>query len=180
MLVLHIPEMELFNEEDGTFQTTDAVTLRLEHSLLSVSKWESKWKTPFLAKKDKTRQEIDSYIEGMILNDNFPPGVTFRFTSDNYTAITEYIDSSESATTFGKMPEHKGRGETITAELVYYWMVAFQIPFVCETWHLNRLFALIRICNIKQSKPDKKSKAEMASDYRRLNEERRARLGTNG
>jgi len=180
MLVLHLPETELFDESDGTFYKTEPITLRLEHSLISVSKWESKWKTPFLDKKDKSREEIDGYIEAMILNENFPPGVISRFGSEHYRAINEYIESTESATTFGKMPERKGRGETITAELIYYWMVAFQIPFVCETWHLNRLFALVKICNIKNSKPDKKSRAEMARDYREMNAKRKAELGTTG
>jgi len=179
-LVLNIPETELFDESDGTFHKLDPVTLRLEHSLISVSKWESKWQTPFLAKKDKTREEVDGYVEAMILDDNFPPGVVSRFGSEHYLAINAYIESQESATTFGRMPQHKGKGETITAELIYYWMVAFQIPFVCETWHLNRLFALIKICNIKNSKPDKKSRGEMARDYREMNERRKAELGTTG
>lgn len=180
MLVLHLPETEIFDESDGTFQELDAIVLRLEHSLISMSKWESKWKTPFLSRNDKTREEIDSYIQAMILNDNFPPGVTSRFTSDDYLKVNEYIESAESATTFGKIPERKGRGETITAELIYYWMVAFQIPFICETWHLNRLFALIKICNIKNAKPDKKSRGEIARDYREMNERRKAELGTTG
>jgi|SRR5690349_21498145 len=180
MLVLNLLSEELFNEVDGTFQLSDAVTLTLEHSLLSVSKWESKWKTPFLAKQNKTREQIDYYIECMILDPDFPPGVTSRFTSEHYQAVTDYIESSESATTFGKMPQRPGKGETITAELIYYWMVAFQIPFVCEEWHLNRLFALIKICNIKNSKPQKRSKAEIAAEMRKLNEERLAKYGTSG
>lgn len=180
MLVLDIPEMELFDESDGTFHELEAVTLHLEHSLISVSKWESKWKTPFLSKKEKSREEIDGYIESMILDENFPPGVISRFQSEHYLAVNDYIESSESATTFGKMPQRGGRGETITAELIYYWMVAFQIPFSCETWHLNRLFALIKICNIKQGKTDKKSKGEIARDYREMNARRKAELGTTG
>jgi hypothetical protein len=180
MLILDIPETELFNESDGTFETKDAVTLRLEHSLLSMSKWESKWQKPFLSKNDKSREEIDYYIECMILDSNFPPGVSSRFSSEHYMAVNQYIDSPESATTFGQMPERKGRGEIITAELIYYWMVAFQIPFTCETWHLNRLFALVKICNIKNGKGDKRAKGEVARDYREMNEKRKAELGTKG
>lgn len=180
MLVLNIPETELFDEENGTFHTMEAVTLHLEHSLLSVSKWESKWQKPFLSKNDKSREEIDFYVEAMILDPDFPPGVTSRFTSEDYKAVNLYIDSPESATTFGRMPEQRGRGETITAELIYYWMVAFQIPFICETWHLNRLFALVKICNIKNSKGDKRSKGEVARSYREMNEQRKAAYGTSG
>jgi len=180
MLVLHLPATELFDESDGSFLELDAITLRLEHSLISVSKWESKWKTPFLSKKDKSREEINSYIEAMILDDDFPSGLGSRFNSEHYLTINEYIESSESATTFGRLPQHKGKAETITDELIYYWMVAFQIPFICETWHLNRLFALIKICNIKNSKPDKRSRSEIARDYREMNARRRAELGTTG
>jgi hypothetical protein len=116
----------------------------------------------------------------MIITPIFPRGIIDRLTQKNLDQINAYIESKESATTFGSMPERKGRGEIITAELIYYWMVAFNIPFETEIWHLNRLFALIRICNIKNSKPKKMSRNELAARNRELNEQRKALYKTSG
>jgi len=172
---------ELFDEETGLFfnDTEGDVVLELEHSLVSLSKWESKFQKPFLGKDEKTAEEILGYVEMMILSP-FPPNIIQKLSQTNISEINEYIESKQSATTFGKMPERRSRGETITSELIYYWLVAFNIPFECQHWHLNRLFALIRICNIKQSKPEKRSKNEIARERRELNEQRKAQLGTAG
>lgn len=180
MLKLIVPGNEYFNEKSEEFEMHGDIELLLEHSLVSLSKWESKVKKPFLSSASKTTEEILAYIETMILPP-FPPGeILYRLSQKDIDAVQEYIESSESATTFGLMPEVKGKGETITAELIYYWMVSFQIPFECQYWHLNRLFALIRICNIKNSSPTKMSKAEMARKYAELNEKRKAQYGTRG
>src|SRR5262252_653491 len=160
MLKLIIPGDEYFNQEDETFETVGDVELELEHSLVSLSKWESKFKKPFLSDKPKSAQEIYWYIDAMIITPIYPDDALTRLTKQNIDQINTYIESTESATTFGEMPERKGKGEIITSELIYYWMVAFNIPFECEYWHLNRLFALIRICNIKNSKPKKMSARE--------------------
>ena len=183
MLKLIVLGEELFNEETQEFSTQGDVVLELEHSLLSLSKWESKYQKPFLAPREKSLDEIIDYIQFMIISpvENFE--ILSKFSQKNLTEINEYIDSKESATTFGQMPERGGKGETITAELIYYWMVAFNIPFECESWHLNRLFSLVRICNIKNQKPKKMSRREMAEQgqrNRQLNEERKAKLGTTG
>lgn len=180
MLRILILGTEYFNEESSTFEKAEDCELELEHSLVSLSKWESKFKRPFLSAGDKSTEEIMGYIEAMILTPVYPKDVLGRFSSENIDQINEYIESTESATTFGSMPERKGRGEIITAELIYYWMVAFTIPFECEHWHLNRLFALIRICNIKNSKPKKMSRNEIAQRNRELNAQRRAKYGTSG
>ncbi len=180
MLTLNIQGRELYDEEKEEFLTVEPITLLLEHSLISLSKWESKTLKPFLSTLDKSSEETMDYVEAMILNPNFPPGVVGLLTPQDFDAINAYIESPHSATTFGKMPPTKGKGETITAELIYYWMVAFQIPFECERWHLNRLFALIRICNVKNSKPQKMSKQELARQYHDLNQKRKAELGTSG
>ena len=180
MLNLVIEGTELYDEVEQKFSIVNDVELVLEHSLVSLSKWESKVKKPFLSREEKTPQEIRSYVEAMIISPNYPPNIAERFSSDNLQAVNAYIDSSESATTFGTMPEVKGRGETVTSELIYYWMVAFNIPFECQHWHLNRLFALIRICNLKNSKPKKMSKHDLAARNRALNEKRRAQLNTTG
>lgn len=180
MLTLKIESRELFNDENQEFFWTEPCTLMLEHSLISLSKWESKHQVPFLSTADKTARQTMDYIECMILNPDFPPGVIGLLSPEDFEKINAYIESPESATTFGKMPKTPGKGETITAELIYYWMVAFTIPFECERWHLNRLFALIRICNIKQQKPKKMSRQELSRQYHDLNERRKRELGTSG
>jgi hypothetical protein len=180
MLTITLQGTEMFDEATETFSSVGDIVLELEHSLLSLSKWESKFQKPFLAANDKTAEEILGYVKCMILTPNFDESLMERFTSKDLDAINNYINSSESATTFGQLPKQRGRGETITSELIYYWMVAFNVPFVCETWHLNRLFSLIRICNIKNSKPEKMSKHEMAQRNRELNEKRKAELNTKG
>lgn len=180
MLKLLVVGTEYFDEESETFESVGDFELELEHSLLSLSKWESKFQKPFLSNTHKTGIEILSYVEAMLLTPIYPADIFTRFSQDNIEQINKYIESKESATTFGSMPERKGRGEIITSELIYYWMVAFNIPFECERWHLNRLFALIRICNIKNSKPTKMSRSEMAARNRELNARRRNELNTKG
>jgi hypothetical protein len=180
MLKLIVPGEEYFNEETEEFETVGDFELELEHSLISLSKWESKHKKPFLSNSDKTPEEILDYIKAMILTPNYSEDLFQRFTNIQFSQINAYIESSESATTFGSMPQRKGRGETITSELIYYWMVAFTIPFECERWHLNRLFALIRICNLKNSKPQKMSRSEVAARNRELNAQRRQQYHTRG
>ena len=180
MLKIVIEGEELFNEETKTFETTDNVVLELEHSLFSVSKWESKYQKPFLAAGEKTSEEVFGYVEAMVVSPNPDLGALYRCSQENLTEIQAYIDSSQSATTFGSMPERRGPGEIITSELIYFWVVSFNIPFECQYWHLNRLFSLIRICNIKNSKPKKMSKNEISQRNRELNARRKAELGTRG
>lgn len=180
MLRLIIAGDENYNEEDNTFYTVDDVVIDLEHSLLSLSKWESIYQKPFLSTDSKTSEEIFGYLRAMVVTPEVDLDVLYKCTEKDIIKIQAYIDSSESATTFGTMPERQGQGEVITSELIYYWMVAFNIPFECQTWHLNRLFSLIRICNIKNSPQKKMSRNEIAQRNRELNAERRARLGTSG
>lgn len=180
MLKINVQGKEYWNAKDSVFETKGDLELKLEHSLISLSKWESKHQKPFLASSDKTPQEILDYIEAMILTRVYPDDVFSRFSQQNFADINAYIESSQSATTFGTMPARKGRGEVITSELIYYWMVAFQIPFECEQWHLNRLFALVRICNLKNSKPTKMSKSEISARNRELNAQRRSQYNTRG
>jgi len=183
MLKLIIKDGEQYDEENNLFSPINVVELELEHSLLAMSKWESKYKKPFLSsnKKDtKTPEEMIGYLKAMVVTPNVDLDVLYMCSQENIDEIQEYIDSPQSATTFGNMPERRGPGEVITSELIYYWMVAFSIPFECESWHLNRLFALIRICNIKNSKPTKMSRGEIARRNRDLNEQRKKELGTTG
>jgi hypothetical protein len=154
--------------------------LELEHCLLSLSKWEEEFEKPFLGPDEKSQEEVMGYVYHMI----FTPGVSrqdlSRLTRDDFLKVNQHIEGAHSATTFGEMPEKKSRGEIITSELIYYWMVAFNIPFECERWHLNRLFALVRICNLKNQPEKKMSKHEIAQRNRMLNEQRKAKLGTSG
>jgi hypothetical protein len=170
----------MFDDESQEFTTKDDVTLELEHSLVSLSKWESRHEKPFLGKTEKTSDEVLDYIKCMVLTPNVPDQVFSKFSEENYTQINDYIEAKMTATWFNEVPGAPKSRDVITAELVYYWMVVFQIPFECETWHLNRLFTLIRICNVKQSKPKKMSRSEIAARNRELNAQRRAQLGTSG
>lgn len=179
MLTITIGE-EHFNDESQQFIIPNPIVIDLEHSLLALSKWESKYQKPFLVAGQKTQDEIMDYIKAMIVTPGLAPDVLQEFSSDAFDKVRHYIDSKESATTFGQLPERRGQGEVITSELIYYWLVAFNIPFECETWHLNRLFSLIRICNIKNSKPKKMKKHELAQRNRDLNAQRKAQLGTSG
>lgn len=180
MLKLKVLGVEYFSEVSSEFITTQDVDLEVEHSLVSLSKWESKYQFPFLGPKEKTKSEILDYISMMIISKNPPEEILNNFSEKNFKEVTAYIESKQSATTFGDMPTRGARSEIITSELIYYWMVAFTIPFECENWHLNRLFALIRICNVKQSKPKNVPRHELAQRNRELNEQRKAQLGTSG
>ena len=180
MLKITVSGDEYYNEETEEFTTVNDVELELEHSLVSLSKWESKFKKPFLTDSSKSAEETYYYVEAMIISPIYPSDILLRISPADISRINNYIESTESATTFGQMPEVKGRGEVITSELIYYWMVAFTIPFECERWHLNRLFSLIRICNIKNSKPKKMSRGEIARRNREINDARRAQYNTSG
>jgi hypothetical protein len=180
MLTLIIAGEEVFNEAESTFETVNDVRIDFEHSLVSVSKWESKHQKPFLSSGVKSSEEIFDYLKAMVLTPDVDLDVLYKCSQKELDTIQEYIDSSQSATTFGTMPERRGPGEVITSELIYYWIVSFNIPFECQYWHLNRLFSLIRICNIKNSKPKKVSRMELAQRNRELNAARKAKLGTSG
>lgn len=180
MLRIIIPGEEHFDDETQSFSTVDDVVLDLEHSLVSLSKWESEYQKPFLSTAEKSSEEIFGYLKAMVITPKVGPDVLYQLTQQNIDQIQEYVDSSQSATTFGNMPERRGPGEVITSELIYYWMVAFNIPFECQHWHLNRLFSLIRVCNLKNSKPKPLSRHEIAERNRALNAKRKEELNTRG
>jgi hypothetical protein len=180
MLVIVVEGEELFDDESQEFKETEGFLLNLEHSLASVSKWESKYQKPFL-ESNKSPEEILDYIMFMGVGQPIPRILIDQLTNENLMQINAYIESTQSATTFGSLPKQNAyRGEVITSELIYYWMVAFNIPFECENWHINRLFALVRICNIKNSPQKKMPRHEVAQRNRDLNAQRKAELGTNG
>ena len=179
MLRLTVPSTEYFDEEQSEFIDFPQTELELEHSLVSLSKWESLHEKPFLDKADKTDAEVRSYVEAMILTPEFPPNVVQFFTAENFNEVKAYIDAKMTATWFSDRPTPPSR-EIITSELIYYWMIAFNIPMECQHWHLNRLLTLVRVCNIKSQTPKKMSKTDIAARNRELNARRKAQFGTRG
>lgn len=178
MISIHIPETEYFDEATSEFVSIKDQTLLLEHSLISVSKWESKWHKPFLEKNDKTTEEVLDYLRCMTITQNVDPNVYYNISESDILKIKDYIDDSMTATTFS---DHgRPNRQIITAEIIYYWMVSFNIPFECQKWHLNRLLTLIHVCSIKNQPSKKMSKADIRSRNAALNAARRAQLGTKG
>ncbi len=182
MLQIIVPGTELFDESTEMFVHTEDTQLELEHSLLAISKWESKWCKPFLL-KDKndtlTPSEFFDYIKCMTVTSNVSKDVYNALTPQNIKAIIDYIDRPMTATTITDNSKSPFRKEIITSELIYYWMVAYQIPFECETWNIHRLLMLIRICNAKNN-PKKMSKREILMQNRALNAARKKALNTKG
>lgn len=180
MLIITVPGVETYDESVDEFVSSQETILELEHSLVSLSKWESIYEKPFLGAVEKTPEEILGYIKVMIMTPEVPEEVFSRLSESNFQEIDAYINAKMTATWFSETPGAPRSRDVITSELIYYWLTVFQIPFSCETWHLNRLFTLIRICNVKQSKPEKMSRGEMAARNRELNAQRRAQLGSKG
>ena len=186
MLEITVPARkatEIWDEEKQEFSYTPAakeVTMCLEHSLISLSKWESKWCKPFLTKEEKTYEETIDYIKCMTLTKGVPDEVYSRLSRENIEAINKYIEAPMTATYFSKEQNRKGGREVITNELIYYWMIALNIPVEFEKWHLNRLLTLIRVCNIKNQPPKKMSRREIMSRNAALNAARKKQFNTSG
>ena len=180
MLRITIPAVEEWDELAQEFVTTKEQTLCLEHSLVSLSKWESKWCKPFLSKQEKTYEETIDYIKYMTLTPNVDPEVYRVLTNDNIAEINKYIEAPMTATTFSRDRNSKSSQEIVTSELIYYWMIALNIPFECQKWHLNRLLTLIKVCNIKNTPPKKMSRRDILSRNAAINAARRNQLNSKG
>ena len=186
MKQIAIPSAELYDERTQEFIEVKGQILQLEHSLVSLSKWESKWKKPFLSEDKKTNEEIIDYVRCMTLTQNVNPLIYKVIPMNVFEEIFSYINDPMSATVINEINipnAPKKKKEVVTSELIYYWMVALQIPFECQKWHLNRLMNLIRICEIKNTPPDKRKKmlrSEILSRNAALNQARRAAIGTKG
>lgn len=180
MLEIEIPRTEIWDNENEMFSYVDSCKLVLEHSLISISKWESKWNKPFLTRDEKTPEEMIDYVKCMTIN-RVDSVVFSCLTNDNYKQINDYIAAPMTATTFrenGGAP--RGNREIMTAEVIYFYMISFGIPFECEKWHINRLLTLIRVCSIKNSPSKKMSKSAAAKQQRTLNAQRRAKAHSKG
>lgn len=178
MLTIVVGE-EGYNDEKNEFFIIDPVVLELEHSLISLSKWESIYKKPFLSDTPLTMEESIEYFKCMTLTPNIAPEVYDRLSDENIEQINEYMDDKQTATWFRNV-KNPGNRDVITAEVIYHWLITFKIPFEVQHWHLNRLITLVRVCGEKSKQPKKMSKHEILERNRSLNEERKARLGTTG
>lgn len=179
MLRITLP-VELWDEGKQEFVYLPGQTLEMEHSLASLSKWESKMGKPFLSKDAKTYEESLEYLKCMMLTPNVTEDVFEYLMSHKLREVDEYINSSMTATILPPNRGRKGRPETITAEVIYYWMIAMQIPAEYEYWHLNKLITLIGVCNVKNSPTKKRSSDEILRDQMALNAERCKQLNSKG
>lgn len=178
MLTIEVPARELWDEGQEKFIATKACTIVLEHSLVSVSKWEAKWKKEFLSTAEKTEEETLDYIRCMTITQNVDPNIYKYLSQDIIKKVNEYISDPMTATTFSKNDRNKNGGKSyskqkITSELIYYWMIALEIPMECQRWHLNRLLTLIKVCQIKNDPGKKMSKKDILSSNARINAARR-------
>lgn len=179
MLKLTVVLAESFDNDAERF-VVDSVVLHLEHSLASMSKWESMFEKPFISETPKTQEETLEYIKLMTVDENIPDDIYDLLSEKNFSQINEHINAKLTATWFNEHEENRPSREVITAELIYYWMIALNIPFECQHWHLNRLLTLVRVCNLKNTPPKKMSTAEAARRQSELNAERLAKYNTTG
>lgn len=179
MLTITVPALELWDDEQQEFIPEPEVVLDLEHSLVSLSKWESKFEKPMMGDSNKTTEETLGYIEAMTLTPDVPPEVYTRLTRENVDEVNAYIEAKMTATWFPETKTPAGRKEVVTAEVIYYWMIALNIPFECQHWHLKRLLTLIEVCN-RKNQPEKKAGKPNLADRAALNRARREAAGTKG
>ena len=187
MLTITIKAGELYDENKNEFVNlrSDQV-LCLEHSLVSISKWESKWHKPFMDDRTpKTKEEIIDYIRCMTITQNVDPAIYYLLSPKAFEQIQNYISDSMTATWFNDKKTKGRKKRIITSELIYYWIVSLQIPFECQKWHINRLLTLIRVCNEENkeaygTKNKKGSTRQMLSERAALNAARRKQLGSRG
>lgn len=180
MLHITVPAVEYWDENKEEFvNLNESQSLQLEHSLVSISKWEAKYCKPFLTKESKTYEETIEYIKCMTITQNVKDEVYKHLTKENMNDINAYITNPMTATTFRDNKTGVSR-EIPTSELIYYWMIALNIPMECQRWHINRLLTLIRVCNIKNTPPKNMSKRDLASQYASINAMRRKKFNSRG
>lgn len=186
MLQITIPGQEFYDEATDQFINTKDTVLTLEHSLVSLSKWESKWCKAFLGADSRSNEETIDYVRCMTVTPNIDPNVYYCLTQENLKEVSNYIQNPHTASNIydvdiGNSKEGKAKAkDTITSELIYYWMIALQIPFECQKWHLNRLLTLIEVCNIENAPAKKMSKRDIMRQNGALNAARRAKHHSHG
>jgi hypothetical protein len=180
MLQITINTEECWDESKNEFVYGKTQTLCLEHSLVSISKWEGKWLKPFLSDEKKTNEETIDYIRCMTITQNVDPDIYRHISNENVEQIYKYIESPMTATWFSNRNNRKGSRRTLTAELIYCQMIALNIPFECQKWHLNKLLTLIRVCDEESHPPKKMSKKQLMSRNAALNAARRNKLNSKG
>lgn len=179
MLVLQVGVEELYDPTENEFSLSDGQTLELEHSLVSLSKWEAKWEIPFLSAEEKSTEQINSYIKMMSLNGEISDESISLLRPQHYKQLNDYLSAKMTATWFSNITKSASR-EVITAEIIYYWMVSLQIDFQCQYWHLNRLITLIQVCNQKNQPAKKMSQSDTIAKQRALNAQRREKYNSSG
>ena len=180
MLTITVPSSEYWDDNKQEFIEVKGGTLKLEHSLVSIAKWESKWCKSFLNTKEKTDEETMDYIRCMTLTQNIDPNIYSQLSLQNVEDIKNYINAPMTATVFADTGDKSTNREVVTAELIYYWMIAYNIPFECQKWHINRLLTLVRVCGVKNNPPKKMGKGELMRRNAALNAARRRQLNTKG
>lgn len=180
MLQITVPSGELFDERKGEFVTSEERTLQLEHSLVSLSKWESKWKKPFMSRQEMTYEETVDYIRCMTITQNVNPNTYLFLTNDNINRVKEYINDSMTATWFPDDKRRTNNGREVTSELIYCWMITLNIPPDYQKWHLNRLLTLIKVCNAESQPKKRMSTRDIMRQNSSLNAQRRSRLKSKG
>lgn len=180
MLTIIVPESEFYDEKNNEFIQIKEQTLVLEHSLVSIAKWESKWKKSYLSNKNKTREEVIDYIRCMTITKNVNPIVFKAINNEALEAIQRYINDPMTATYFYEEDKKQTSRDIVTAEVVYYWMISLGIPMECQKWHFNRLITLIRVCDVKTNTGKKMSKREILTRNQALNEARKRKYNTRG
>ena len=186
MLEIHVPAKTVWNETKEEFHDIPDTHLCLEHSLVSISKWETIWHKPFISKENKTKEEMFDYIKCMTITQNVDPALFGTLDNATYQSIIDYMNDPATATTFSEINKSAEQQSSlasnkVTSELIYYWMISLQIPFECQKWHLNRLLTLIKVCNINSNHgKNTMSQREILARNQKLNSERRAKLNSKG
>lgn len=181
MLKITVPETEFWDPRNEVFVPVKARTLQMEHSLVSISKWESKWEKAYLKKQQKTDEEALDYIRCMTVTPNVDPIVYYCLSVENLKEIDDYIAAPMTASHIHSNVNSEGTGkDVLTSDLIYYYMTAFNIPFECQKWHLNRLLTLIRICEVKNKNPKQRNLNSVAESNTALNAARRKMYNSKG
>lgn len=180
MLRITVPAQTLYDEQKEEFIDLPEYTLELEHSLVSISKWESKWTKAFLSKREKTYEETIDYIKCMTLTPDVDDEVYSRLSRANVEKINKYIEAPMTASYMSEEDSKSSGNETVTSELIYYWMISLNIPVEFQNWHLNRLLTLVKVCNRKNNPPKPMGQQALMNRNRSLNAARRKQFNTHG